>query len=415
MATYTSNYAWTKPEGSDPVDIGVLNNNLDSQDSIVHNAYMQLAPVFSSASTYAVDDVVLYSDNLYKCHTAVTVAGDWDATKWTQVKVTDIAGGGGGGGGHTIENASGTAMTQRDALQFKGGLSVSDDSTNNRTVVSDEYELITWADWQTIVANHEENLHPDAIITGVPGADGDVSVDLMTKLWENPNPTSDMTSGTNITLSSSDYDQLLVMYKTKNDDTMVNSAIVRKGDGISLATDKEGKSISRTVLNNSATSYTAYNGYYNGAVNTSYAIPIAIYGIKTTASVRISAIAENVSTSADKCMLSDGVTSVEDNCVQRTKSGTTLSTLVTAVNAINAVNMSKIDKIIINNAYIVTPQQSGVCAFLSAGTTSMDIFMLNTNSGTFKRFEYRWNGTSVTASDVSITAWTIYYHGTEVS
>lgn len=98
MATYTSNYAWTKPEGSDPVDIGVLNNNLDSQDNIVHNAYMQLAPVFSTASTYAVDDVVLYANNLYKCITAVTVAGDWDSTKWTQVKVSDIAGGGGGGG-----------------------------------------------------------------------------------------------------------------------------------------------------------------------------------------------------------------------------------------------------------------------------------------------------------------------------
>ena len=99
MATYTSNYAWAKPEGSDPVDIGVLNNNLDSQDTIVHNAYMQLAPVFSTASTYAVDDVVLYNNNLYKCHTAVTVAGAWTgATNWTQVKVSDICGGGGGGG-----------------------------------------------------------------------------------------------------------------------------------------------------------------------------------------------------------------------------------------------------------------------------------------------------------------------------
>ena len=39
------------------------------------------------------------------------------------------------GGGHTIENASGTALTQRDTLQFKGGLSVSDDSTNEKTVV----------------------------------------------------------------------------------------------------------------------------------------------------------------------------------------------------------------------------------------------------------------------------------------
>ena len=39
------------------------------------------------------------------------------------------------GGGHTIKNESGTALTQRDNLQFKG-CAVSDDSTNNTTVVS---------------------------------------------------------------------------------------------------------------------------------------------------------------------------------------------------------------------------------------------------------------------------------------
>ena len=39
------------------------------------------------------------------------------------------------GGGHTIKNESGTALTQRDNLQFKG-CAVSDDSTNNATVVS---------------------------------------------------------------------------------------------------------------------------------------------------------------------------------------------------------------------------------------------------------------------------------------
>lgn len=53
---------------------------------------------------------------------------------WTQTNVQPSSGG--SGGGHTIENASGISMTQRDALQFTGGLAVSDDSTNNRTIVS---------------------------------------------------------------------------------------------------------------------------------------------------------------------------------------------------------------------------------------------------------------------------------------
>ena len=49
--------------------------------------------------------------------------------KWRNVNAPS------GGGGHTIKNESGTALTQRDNLQFKG-CAVSDDSTNNATVVS---------------------------------------------------------------------------------------------------------------------------------------------------------------------------------------------------------------------------------------------------------------------------------------
>lgn len=621
MATYTSNYAWTKPEGGDPVDITVLNGNLDSQDNIVHNAYMQLAPVFSSASTYAVDDVVLYANNLYKCITAVTVAGDWDSTKWTQVKVSDIAGGGGGGGtsdytqltnkpsinsvtlsgnktsadlglqdviqlsimpsagatyagkivqfvgttdatythgyyyecannggaytwtqlnvqpssgggtsdysqlsnkpsinsvtlsgnktasqlglmasdgvvanptgqtsgtltalevdgtkyavgsggtsdytdltnkpqingvtltgnkstsdlginasavglgnvpnvatddqtptfttaqsrnnlvsgeklsvmlgkiskffndlktvaftgnykdltdkpqfdtmptagadysgdvvqyvgattasythgyyyecvnnggvyswvqtnvqpsggsgsGHTIVNGAGTSMTQRDALQFTGGLSVSDDSTNERTVVSGDYELITWTDWQTILADHEEDLHPNAIITGAPGADGDISVELMTKLWENPSPTSSFASQ-NITLSSADYDLLLIIYRWSTTSDTNLSVIAKKGQSFAMIIPTNGGSTARNyeryATYTDETHYAIDNcSYTGGTTSNNNAIPIAVYGIKTTASVKISAIAESVSTSADKCMLDDGVTSVED-------------------------------------------------------------------------------------------------------
>lgn len=40
-----------------------------------------------------------------------------------------------GGSGHTIENSTGTDMTARTNLQFKGAAAVSDDSTNDRTIV----------------------------------------------------------------------------------------------------------------------------------------------------------------------------------------------------------------------------------------------------------------------------------------
>lgn len=93
MATYTSNYAWTKPSGGDPVDIEVLNDNLDDQDSIVHQAFLDLAPVFSTASTYAVKDVVLYDNKVWICHTAVTTAGAWTGSaNWTQTTVGETGG-----------------------------------------------------------------------------------------------------------------------------------------------------------------------------------------------------------------------------------------------------------------------------------------------------------------------------------
>ena len=44
--------------------------------------------------------------------------------------------GGGGGSGHTIEDGSGTAMTARANLQFVNCTSVTDDSVNDRTVVT---------------------------------------------------------------------------------------------------------------------------------------------------------------------------------------------------------------------------------------------------------------------------------------
>ena len=66
-------------------------------------------------------------------------------------------------------------------------------------------------------------------------------------------------------------------------------------------------------------------------VSNDYCIPIAIYGIKTTASVKVSAIASDVNTAADHCMLSDGVTSVEDGMTQYI--GDTLLTTIDTYNA----------------------------------------------------------------------------------
>jgi len=57
-----------------------------------------IADDFSTESTYVVGDYVIYSGSLYKCTTAVTTAGAWDSTKWTETLVMDEVEAGGGGG-----------------------------------------------------------------------------------------------------------------------------------------------------------------------------------------------------------------------------------------------------------------------------------------------------------------------------
>lgn len=122
MATYTSNYAWTKPGGNDQVDISVLNGNLDSQDAIMHKAFVNMAQAFSQLSTYAVGDIVLYDNDLYKCHTAVTVAGAWTgSTNWTSWTLAE-----GGGGGGTSDYPDLTNKPSINGVTLSGNKTTSD-------------------------------------------------------------------------------------------------------------------------------------------------------------------------------------------------------------------------------------------------------------------------------------------------
>ena len=46
-----------------------------------------IAPAFSTSSTYALGDYVMYNGKLYECTTAVTTAGAWVSDSWTESKV----------------------------------------------------------------------------------------------------------------------------------------------------------------------------------------------------------------------------------------------------------------------------------------------------------------------------------------
>ena len=49
---------------------------------------------FSTSATYAVGDLVLHNDVLYKCIVAVTTAGAWNSANWQQTTIADELGGG---------------------------------------------------------------------------------------------------------------------------------------------------------------------------------------------------------------------------------------------------------------------------------------------------------------------------------
>ena len=197
-------------------------------------------------------------------------------------------------------------MAQEDKLKFAGGLRTTDDSTNGVTIVDDSPTEIDWEDWIELTPAQQAAI-PKALITNVPGATGTISADLMTKLWENADPTLDFTEQ-DISLNSADYDFILVLFAHQSGNRM-ESVIISKGQN-SLLNSSQNRT--RDFNYTDATHYHVGVGRLDGSTNNSMCIPVAIYGIKKTLTLTFSAIASDVSTSASKCMLSDGVTSVED-------------------------------------------------------------------------------------------------------
>lgn len=84
MANYTTNYNLTKPTSSETASIVPINGNMDIVDDIMHGSQVSVADAYDSTQTYAVDDLVMYSYELYRCITAVEIAEAFDANKWTR-------------------------------------------------------------------------------------------------------------------------------------------------------------------------------------------------------------------------------------------------------------------------------------------------------------------------------------------
>lgn len=71
-----------------PTKTSDLDNDSDFLDQLALAGI--IAVTFSASSTYKVGDYVLYNHTLYRCKTAITTAGAWDASKWDAAKTQDI-------------------------------------------------------------------------------------------------------------------------------------------------------------------------------------------------------------------------------------------------------------------------------------------------------------------------------------
>lgn len=71
-----------------PTKTSDLTNDSDYLDQLALAGI--IASTFSPSSTYAINDYVLYNHTLYRCKTAITSAGAWDASKWDAVKTQNI-------------------------------------------------------------------------------------------------------------------------------------------------------------------------------------------------------------------------------------------------------------------------------------------------------------------------------------
>lgn len=74
-----------------------LNTTNKTVAGSINETLSNFANEYSTSSTYAVGDCVLYSGSIYQCTTEIPSGEAWDSTHWTQIKAVDVSSGGGGG------------------------------------------------------------------------------------------------------------------------------------------------------------------------------------------------------------------------------------------------------------------------------------------------------------------------------
>ena len=223
-----------------------------------------------------------------------------------------------------------------EQIQVLDGLEAVDDSTNQKTKIKMNLPIVSSADWNAMTEQEKTAYKASHYRFGVevPDTEGVINAEYMKLLWENPNTTQAFAAQT-VTLNSADYDFLLILYSYYTGAYKGYSLILKKDapsailSCVVFANNTQTNSVTRAINKVTDTSY-AFEDAYNQtittgvttAVNNSFNIPIAIYGIKKNFQFKVNAIATDLSTSADHCFLSDGETTVEEAIKSNVKNTT---------------------------------------------------------------------------------------------
>jgi len=247
------------------------------------NAQGKLAMVTPNKAGHDIVDkvgnVMTTRDNLQFVG-AVSVTDDSTNNK----TIVNVTGGGGGGGGHTIEDTNATTMPQEENLQFVG-VYTEDDATNDRTKVNIVREM-TSAQMQSLTTAQKKGFIHTTDEPDNPYAKSVVSMQI---LWENPNPNVAFPAQ-NITLSSDDYDMSLIIYGLVIGGLYEKSVVCRKNAGALLDCAYEDASTTPAKSSNFIRTTSSYSPTvihisdariaYTQEITNTLCIPICIYGIK---------------------------------------------------------------------------------------------------------------------------------------
>lgn len=156
---------------------------------------------------------------------------------------------------------------------------------------------------------------------------------LYKKMWENPNPTSAFAAQP-ITLLSNDYDFLLCIYRRYSTANPESVVISEKGTDFDIEANyatsggarvhTRSASIQNSGLTVSWSDSLVATGTTASSTNNNGCVPVAIYGFKKD--VDIQSVIASVSTEASRCIMSDGVTNVED-AIESSASKTDIATV----------------------------------------------------------------------------------------